>query len=117
MNIVATFLHWPHPRYLPGQIMAGMPFTYTVTLANNGTNTVSNVALTNTLPGGATILSGSASLGTATVSNGVLLWNITGLTNGVTAILTVTAMPTTDGSYANQIVFTGGSGWSFLRAV
>ena len=38
--------------YLPGQIMVGTPFTYTIGLTNNGTNLVENVILTNALPAG-----------------------------------------------------------------
>ena len=96
--------------YLPGQITAGMPFTYTIGLTNSGTNAVGSVVLTNALPAGLNILTTTATLGNVTVTNGMLIWDVGTLTNGLGATLTVTASPTQAGTFANTLCFSGGSG-------
>ena len=78
--------------YVPGQITAGMPFTYTIGLTNTGTNVVENVILTNALPFGMTVVNATATLGTVTVTNGTVIWNLGTVTNGVGGLLTVTAI-------------------------
>ena len=96
--------------YLPGQITVGTPFTYTIGLTNTGTNAVGSVVLTNTLPAGLNILTTTATLGIVTVTNGVLIWNLGTLTNGVGPTLTITASPTQPGTFATTLFFSGGSG-------
>ncbi len=96
--------------YLPGQIMAGMPFTYTVGLTNTGTNAIMSVILTNALPSGMTVLNTTATLGTVTVTNGTLVWDLGTLAGGAGATLTITASATQSGTFANNFYYSGGSG-------
>lgn len=96
--------------YLPGQIMAGMPFTYTVGLANTGTNAVTNVVLTNAVPAGMSVVSATATYGIVTVTNGIVRWDLGTVTNGFGGVLTVTVLPTQEGTFANSVFFSGGSG-------
>jgi len=102
--------------YLPGQVMAGTPFTYTVGLTNTGTSAVMNVILTNALPSGMTVLNTTASLGTVTVTNGALIWDLGTLTSGAGAALTITASATQSGTFANNLYYSGGSGLAIYTA-
>ena len=102
--------------YMPGQILAGTPFTYTVGLTNTGTNLVENVILTNALPSGVTVVHATATLGTVTVTNGAVIWNLGTVTNGVGGLLTVTASPSQEGTFANTIYYSGGSGLAIYSA-
>jgi uncharacterized repeat protein (TIGR01451 family) len=96
--------------YLPGTIMAGKPFTYTMTLTNFGANTITNVALTNTVPTGFGISNVVASVGTIIITNGNIIWIIGDATNGFGATLTVTLIPNDSGDFTNIINYTVGSG-------
>jgi uncharacterized repeat protein (TIGR01451 family) len=96
--------------YLPGQIMAGTPFTYSVGLTNTGTNAVTNVVLTNALPEGMSVVSATATYGLVTVTNGIVRWDLGTVTNGLGGVLTVTVLPTQEGTFANSVFFSGGSG-------
>jgi len=96
--------------YAPGQITAGMSFTYTVGLTNTGASVVENVILTNALPTHMTILDATATQGTITVTNGAVIWNLGAVANGEGGLLTVTALPSQEGAFANAIRYSGGSG-------
>lgn len=96
--------------YLPGQIMAGTPFTYTVGLTNSGTNAVTNVVVTNALPSGFGVVSNYVTMGTVSATNGILTWSVGTLTNGADARWFITVLPTVAGTFTNNITFSGGSG-------
>jgi len=102
--------------YLPGQIIAGTPFTYTIGVTNTGTNAVANVVLTNALPSGVTVVNATAPLGTVTVTNGTVIWNLGTVTNGSGGLLTVTALPSQEGTLTNTIYYSGGSGLAIYTA-
>src|SRR6185369_15441187 len=96
--------------YLPGQIIAGTPAAYTVALTNTGGTTVTNVVLTNGLPAGVNIQSATANHGTVTITNGLIIWNLGTITNGFGYTLSVTALPTQGGTFANNLFYSGGTG-------
>ena len=96
--------------YLPGQIMVGKPFSYTMAITNTGSTTITNVALTNTVPAGFTISNVTASVGTVIVTNGNIIWIIGDAPNGFGASLTVVLIPTQPGTFTNIINYRGGSG-------
>ena len=102
--------------YLPGQIMAGTPFTYTVGLTNTGTSNVLSVILTNALPPGMTVLNTTATFGSVTVTNGALVWDLGTLASGAGATLTITASATQSGTFANNFYYSGGSGLAIYTA-
>ncbi|MEI8196737.1 MAG: DUF11 domain-containing protein [Phycisphaerae bacterium] len=101
--------------YLPGQMQVGTPFSYTFGLTNNGLSVVTNVALTSTLPAGMSYMGSGASMGTVTVTNGVLNWNVGDLTNGANANLTLTLLPISAGTFTNNLYFSGGSGLAIFK--
>jgi uncharacterized repeat protein (TIGR01451 family) len=102
--------------YLPGQITAGTPFNYSIGLTNNGSTTVTNVVLTNSLPSHATILSATSTVGTVSFTNNILVWYVGDLTNGAAANLTVTAVMNDGGTYTNSADFSGGSGLAIISS-
>jgi uncharacterized repeat protein (TIGR01451 family) len=101
--------------YLPGQIMAGTPFSFTLGLTNSGLTAVANVVLTNALPAGMSFVNGSATGGTVTITNGVLTWDLGTLTNGGSANLTLTLLPGSAGTFTNDFFFSGGSGLAIFQ--
>lgn len=102
--------------YLPGQITAGTPFRYTVGLTNTSTNQVGNLVLTNKLPANITVLTATATVGTVTLTNGAIIWDLGTLTSAEGGQLTVTALPTHEGTFANSITYSGGSGLAIYTA-
>ena len=102
--------------YLPGQITAGMPFTYTIGLTNTGTNPVANVVLTNALPSGVTIVNATATQGTVTATNGAVIWDLGTVANGSGGFLTVIALPSQEGTFANTVYYSGGSGLAIFSS-
>jgi uncharacterized repeat protein (TIGR01451 family) len=71
-----------HPR-------EGDTVNYTVTVANSGPDDATGVQVSDSLPGGITYVSHSASQGTYTSGTGV--WYIGNLADGSSAVLTITA--------------------------
>ena len=65
----------------------GTDVTFTVTVHNNGPDTSTGVTVADTLPGGLTLVSSSASVGTY----GAGVWTVGSLANGVTETLTILA--------------------------
>lgn len=57
----------------PAIVNAGAPITYTLTVANNGTTTATNLLITDTLPAGATYLNGGSRTGE------VISWSVASL--------------------------------------
>jgi hypothetical protein len=102
--------------YLPGQIAVGVPFTYAIGLTNNGTNIVPNVILTNAPPSSVTVLDAIATHGTVTVTNDTVIWSLGTVTNGFGGVLTVTAVPSQEGTFTNNVFYSSGSGLAFYSA-
>ncbi|HEY9808007.1 MAG TPA: DUF11 domain-containing protein [Halomicronema sp.] len=72
------------PNATPGQTLS-----YTITLTNNGPGNASDVAVTDQLPQGLTLLSSNASQGTYDATTG--LWTVGNVPNTGTATLTISA--------------------------
>lgn len=90
----------------PKPAIAGQPFTYTLTLSNNGTGALlaaDVVKLTDNLPAGFTATNFAASAGTYNSSNGN--WSGLTLINGQNATLTITGTlaATANGSISNTV--------------
>lgn len=80
----------------------GSNVTFTLTIKNNGPIDVTNVNVVDNLPSGFTLVSGSTAKGTWSAPN----WNVGSLTNGETAVLTITATVKPTGSYVNATTMT-----------
>ena len=80
----------------PNTVNVGDLVTYTVTVANPGSNAADNVLVTNTLAGDATIVSASASNGALAVppagQAGVVSWNVGTLAPGSSAQMQLTVI-------------------------
>lgn len=82
--------------------VVGSNVTFTLTIKNNGPIDVTNVNVADNLPSGFTLVSGSTAKGSWSAPN----WNVGSLTNGETAVLTITATVKPTGSYVNATTMT-----------
>lgn len=96
----------PNPTFVSG------PLTSTVTVVNNGPSTATGTVVTNTLPAGVIFRSANASVGTATPSSGLVVWNIGNRNSGASATLTIVVTPNSVGTATDTA--TVGSGVSDL---
>jgi uncharacterized repeat protein (TIGR01451 family) len=85
----------------PDPATIGVPFTYTLTVTNNGPATATNVILTDTLPRGVSLGSATLTQGTCT-GNRELTCQLGSLESGSDATVTLSAISTTTGSLTNQ---------------
>ncbi|WP_425614647.1 SpaA isopeptide-forming pilin-related protein [Anatilimnocola sp. NA78] len=77
---------------------------FTITLANGGPQTATNVNVTDVLPAGMTFVSNTASTGTYNSTTGV--WTVPSLNSGANATLTITATTATVGAKTNTAAVT-----------
>jgi uncharacterized repeat protein (TIGR01451 family) len=82
---------------VPNPVLNGGTLTYTVTLANNGPSPATAITVTNVLPFSAPIQSVTVSQGTTTTIGDVVLWSVSRLAMGASAIATITVTPTVEG--------------------
>jgi uncharacterized repeat protein (TIGR01451 family) len=77
--------------------------SYKIVVRNLGPNTATNVIVKDSAQAGVQILSGSSPVGTFSAP----LWNIPSLASGDSAVLTVTAKPTLEGTWFNFAMIKG----------
>ncbi|MEL7669642.1 hypothetical protein [Methanobacterium sp.] len=70
----------------------GQPFTYTITVTNNGPDTATDVQVADGIPAGLTFNGYAASQGT--YNNATEIWNVGPLASGASAVLQLTVTPT-----------------------
>ncbi|MDR3634721.1 MAG: Calx-beta domain-containing protein [Isosphaeraceae bacterium] len=86
----------------PNPIAVGANATFVVTITNNGPNTASATALSDTLNGAFNVLSVTPSTGgTYTQSGNVITANFGSIASGAAATLTIVVSPTTTGSISD----------------
>lgn len=79
--------------------------TFTITAANAGANNAFGVRVDDILPAGYTFISSNTVTGSYNNTTGV--WTIGNLNNGANAVLTITALVNTSGTYTNTAVISG----------
>jgi uncharacterized repeat protein (TIGR01451 family) len=84
----------------PDPVQTGQNLTYTLTVQNTGTAPASNVVVTDTLPGGVTFVSATASQGSCAGTSTVTC-NLGSLAGGATATVTIVVQPTANGTLSN----------------
>jgi uncharacterized repeat protein (TIGR01451 family) len=84
----------------PDPVLAGQNLTYTITVGNNGPLPATGVTVTDTMPGGVTFVSASASQGSCTGTSTVTC-TLGNLATGASATVTVTVRPTAAGPLSN----------------
>ena len=85
----------------PDPVTAGGALTYTITVTNNGPSTASNVVVTDTIPGGTTFVSATASQGSCS-GTGTVTCSLGSLTNGASVTVTIVVTPNTAGTISNK---------------
>jgi uncharacterized repeat protein (TIGR01451 family) len=90
-------------------VVLGNNLTYTFSITNNGPNTATSVAFTNTLPANATFVSATNSAGLISVTNsaGAVYCVLTNLPTGSNITVTVVVVPTAAGTLTSQASVTG----------
>ncbi|WP_134704977.1 DUF11 domain-containing protein [Ammoniphilus sp. YIM 78166] len=92
----------------PDPVSAGSTLTYTLTVANNGPSTATNVTLTDTLPASFVFMSAVPTQGTCTPEPGnIVTCSLGTLVNGASATVTITGTPTANGIITNTATVTG----------
>jgi len=86
----------------PDPVVVSTSLTYTIAVINNGPNSATGVALTDTLPAGVTFVSVNSTVGTCSHVTGTVICNIGTLANAATATITiVVTAPASTGSITN----------------
>ena len=80
---------------------SGVPFTYTLTVTNNGPDVAVNTAVTDTLPASVTLISASTTQGTCAASGQTVGCELGDLASGALATITITVTPNSGGSITN----------------
>jgi uncharacterized delta-60 repeat protein/uncharacterized repeat protein (TIGR01451 family) len=93
----------------PAIVVATSNLTYTLTLANYGPSTATNIVVTNTLPAGMAYVSSSPSLGNVSTSAGVVSWTVTSLATNATASLALVVQANITGVITNTAGVTTGT--------
>ena len=81
-------------------VLLGSDITYTVVVSNRGPSTGSQVTLTDTLPGGVSFVSSSASPGTCS-GTGPVICTMGSLASGDSATVTIVVTPNSAGDLTN----------------
>ncbi len=89
-----------------GPALSGNPFTYTLTITNQGPDTATGVVLNDWLPAGVSLDFVAMSQGSCTTGANIRC-DIGSLSNGVGATITFTVTAATDGEYRNEASVTG----------
>lgn len=82
----------------PDPVFVGSNLLYTITVANNGPATATNVRLTNALPGSVLLISATASQGSLSTNSNPILGTLGALAAGGSATINLTVTPLAPGT-------------------
>ncbi|PKL58205.1 MAG: hypothetical protein CVV34_03530, partial [Methanomicrobiales archaeon HGW-Methanomicrobiales-5] len=82
--------------------LLGQPFTYTITITNNGPSTAVDVYTTDTLPSGVVYVSSTTTTGTVTANAGVVVASLGDIAVGDSETIVLTVSTTTTGLKNNR---------------
>ena len=85
----------------PTTVVATSNLTYTLTLANYGPSTATNIVVTNAIPAGMAYVSSSPSRGNVSTSAGVVSWSVASLATNATASLALVVQANSTGVITN----------------
>lgn len=85
----------------PDPVLTGSSVTYAVTVMNQGPDTAAGVTLTDVIPAGASLVTATASQGTAAQNGGVVTASLGSLAAGASALVDITVTPTMSGTLSN----------------
>lgn len=96
----------------PDPVRLGEKLTYRIQVTNNGSDTASEVILTDTLPQGVDFISASSNQGTCSESNGVVTCELGTMDVNETVTVTVTVKPRSTGTICNKVAVSAGGSQS-----
>ena len=91
----------------PTTVPVGSDFSYTVSVANLGPQSATNIVIRGTLPSGVELLGSS---GGGAIKNGVVSWTIPNLPSTATADFTLALRALTAGSFTTTVIASAGTG-------
>jgi uncharacterized repeat protein (TIGR01451 family) len=91
----------------PDPVTVGNNLTYTVTITNNGPDAATGVTLTDTLPGGVTVVSIYSTNGACSLASGTVTCNFDPMANGAVVTVTIVVTPNTPGGITNTATVAG----------
>jgi uncharacterized repeat protein (TIGR01451 family) len=91
----------------PDQVTIGNDLTYSVTVTNNGSDSATEVVLTDTLPNGLTFVSATPTQGSCIFSAPMVTCALDTLSNGSSIPITIVVTSTLTGSMKNILEVTG----------
>jgi uncharacterized repeat protein (TIGR01451 family) len=91
-DVAVGIAHYPDP------VVAGSNITYVISATNFGPSTATSVTVNDALPVGTSLVSANPSQGSATATDGTLIWNVGTLSNADKATITVMVATTVRGS-------------------
>lgn len=91
----------------PDPTVPNAPLTYTITVANNGADTATDVVATDTLPSGVTLNSLLSSQGFVGQSAGTVTFQFGTIASGANATGTIVVTPSAEGVLSNTVTVTG----------
>jgi uncharacterized repeat protein (TIGR01451 family) len=87
---------------LPTPVVLGQYLTYTINVTNNGPSVAKNTLVTHQLPAGLVFVSAVSSQGACSQAAGLVTGNLGTLPVGGTAVMTVVAIPTVQGTITSS---------------
>jgi uncharacterized repeat protein (TIGR01451 family) len=90
--------------HAPDPVTVGQAVTYTITVENSGPSAATGVMVTNTIPPGLELVSASATQGTCSALEGVVVCDLGSIPGGTNASVVITAMSTTATTVTNRTV-------------
>ncbi len=91
---------------IPDPVTQGSPLTYTVTIVNNGPDTVQTVLLTDTMPAGASFNFATINQGSCGIAFPLLACQLGSINSGGSVVLTIRMTPNSPGTITNHAVAT-----------
>jgi uncharacterized repeat protein (TIGR01451 family) len=98
-----------------GSVNAGSNLTYTITITNNGPNTVTDAKVFERMPAGVTFVSATSPQGVCTQSNDLVTCTLNALTNGANATISIVIIPTVGGVITNTAAVVSSAADSVLE--
>jgi uncharacterized repeat protein (TIGR01451 family) len=94
----------------PEELLVGQLLTYTITVTNGGPDTSKNVVVTDALPSSEDFQTVSTDTGSCSQKSGTVTCNLGDMDADATAVITITVIPTEEGSVTNTAVVSSDTG-------